>query len=169
MREVFLIAEGDTDIALLKKLIPDRYTKDIRFIAGKGYSAATSLASSLLYNKSDSYVILVLDADTTDPTLVQERYDFLDWQLRRMSVDRSYKIFLFIPMIEALFINHGVVKRYGDNSFDPKSILADALNKKNISLNKFIENLSSYDLNKIRGDQTVQSIIKTVQQEPVQT
>ena len=164
MNNTFLITEGDTDIALLRKLIPDQYTEGVKYVAGKGHSAA----SSLLYDKPDSYVVLVLDADTTDTALIQERRDFLDWQLGRMSVSRSYTIILFVPTIEALFINYGIVKIKQRASFDSKSILSEALREQNVSYAEFIENLSFTEIDRLGKDQTIQAIIKAVQQEIVQ-
>ena len=169
MSKKFLIAESNNDISILRKLIPSQYSNNVKFVAGKGYSAATSLASSLLYDRPDSYVILVLDADTTDPSVIQERYNFLDWQLSRMSVDRSYAIFLFVPTIEALFIDNGIIQHEQKLSIDPKVMLSKALEKSNISIAEFMNNLSPDDLKKLRSNQTVQAIINAVQQEMVQT
>ena len=167
MNKIFLIAEGDTDIAILRKLIPEQYAKGVKFVAGKGYSAATSLAGSLLYDKPDIRVVLVLDADTTDPNLIQERYDFLDWQLKRMSFNRSYDIILFVPMIEALFINHNIIEIEQPVSYNPRNTIDKALKKQNISFNDFIQNLSKSDIDRLRKDQAVQTIIEAVQRETV--
>ena len=165
----FLIAEGETDVALLRKLIPDEYSQGVKFVAGGGYSAAASLASSLLYDKHDSYVLLVLDADTADASFIQERYDFLDWQLGRMSIDHAYEIFLFVPTIEALFINQGIIEAKQKVSFDPKNILQEALKEKEVSLAEFIDTLSQNDIEELRRDQTIQAIVKALQQETVQS
>ena len=164
----FLIAEGETDVALLKVLIPDECSEGIKFVVGGGYSAAIALASSILYDKPDSYVSLVLDADTADPSSVQEKYDFINWQLGKMSVNRSYDIHLFIPASEALFINYSLVKTKQKISFDPKATLKEALEEKNTTLLDFINTLSPIDVEALRQDQTVQNIIQGLHDEVAQ-
>ena len=164
----FLIAEGETDVALLKMLIPTECSEGVKFVVGGGYSAAIVLASSILYDKPDSYVSLVLDADTADPSSVQEKYDFINWQLGKMSANRSYAIHLFIPASEALFINCGLVKTKQKISFDPKATLKEALEKKNTTLFDFINALSPVDIKALRKDQTIQNIIRGLHSEVAQ-
>ena len=168
MKNKFLIAEGETDVALLKKLIPSEYLERIKFVVGGGYSAAIALASSILYNKPDSYVSLVLDADTADPSSIQEKRDFLDWQLSKMSANQLYDIHLFIPAIDALFINYGVVKTKQKVSFDPKATLKGVMEEECITLLEFINNLSQVDVKALREDQTIQNIIRGLHSEVVQ-
>ncbi len=164
----FLIAEGETDVALLKMLIPTECSEGVKFVVGGGYSAAIALASSILYDKPDSYVSLVLDADTADPSSVQEKYDFINWQLGKMSANRSYAIHLFIPASEALFINYGLVKTKQKISFDPKATLKEALDEKGTTLLDFINALSPVDIKALRKDQTIQNIIRSLPSEVAQ-
>ncbi|MGB3779959.1 MAG: hypothetical protein WA960_16470 [Tunicatimonas sp.] len=164
----FLIAEGEADIALLKMLIPAERSEGVKFVVGGGYSAAISLASSILYDKPDSYISLVLDADTADPSSIQEKYDFINWQLGKMSANRSYDIHLFIPASEALFINYGMVKTRQKISFDPKATLKEALDEKGTTLLNFINALSPVDVKALSQDQTVQNIIRGLHSEVAQ-
>lgn len=168
MNKRFLIAEGETDVALLKKFIPNEPAEGIKFVVGGGYSAAIALASSILYDKPDSYVSLVLDADTADPSSVQEKYDFINWQLGKMSANRFYDIHLFVPAIVALFINCGIVKAKQKISFDPKATLKEALEEKGTTLLEFINTLSLDNIKALKKDQTVQNIIQGIHKEVAQ-
>ena len=165
MKKKFLIAEKEVDLVLLKKLISGECSDEIKFVVGGGGSAAIALASSILYDKPDSYVSLVLDADTADPSSIQEKHDFIDWQMGKMSANRSYDIHLFVPAIEALLINHGVVEVNQKVSFDPKATLTEVLKKKGVTLSEFISTLPPDSIKALKEDQVVQNIVHGFQKE----
>jgi hypothetical protein len=146
-------------------LIPTESSEGVKFVVGGGYSAAIALASSILYDKPDSYVSLVLDADTADPSSVQEKYDFINWQLGKMSASCPYNIHLFVPASEALFINHGLVEAKQKTFFNPKTTVEKALGEENMTMLEFINALTPADVKLLRQDQTIQDIIQGLHNE----
>lgn len=85
---------------------------------------------------------LILDADTSEPEAVQERYEFLRYALQQASPDVRFKLFLAVPEIEILFVQDmDFIKRIsGKSAFSeieaefarlhPKKFLSDVLKEK---------------------------------------
>lgn len=100
--KVYIVAEGQTDVALLQRLLQGRLGTDVEFVSGGGRSAAISLAQSLLLARLQP-VALVMDADSVVIERVHEQeniyYDLL--QARAMGV--PFRVLLAVPAIEFLF------------------------------------------------------------------
>src|SRR5258708_32327690 len=102
MRHSTIVTEGEQDRLLLQALLNiEADDPDIRVMAAGGWSSADSLARSFLVRGEDN-VALVVDADTTDPDLVEERKRFLLRSLGSLSSSADWRIFVIAPEIEAL-------------------------------------------------------------------
>ncbi len=102
MKTAYVIAEGQTDIEILKRLLPSRITKEVEFVAGGGRYGAQSLAASILAKRRIP-VALVIDADANDEQIIREKLDFSRWLLKQAAVNVPFEIFFAVPEIEAVF------------------------------------------------------------------
>jgi hypothetical protein len=100
MSRTYLVTEGETDVAILKRVLPERIVETIQFVpAGGGIDTARSLARSLLASRQRP-VALVVDADTSDQLAVQERVDFLDYYMRQGAGPTPFKVFVAVPELD---------------------------------------------------------------------
>lgn len=72
MTAAYLVTERETDVALLRKLLPTALTSNLVFYATNGRSSVYSAAGTLLSDRSCP-VVIVVDADTQDPNEIQEK------------------------------------------------------------------------------------------------
>lgn len=103
MSKVYLITEGQSDQEMLRKLLPEDIVQNTEFVVGNGRYSAQSLARSILA-AARMPVALVLDADTIDPSAVQEQRDFLKEALGQVSAGVPFEIFLAVPELEVLLV-----------------------------------------------------------------
>lgn len=102
MKKAYVVTEGETDIQILKRLLPARIANNATFIDGGGTYGAQSLASSLLAKRRIP-VALVLDADANDAQIIHEKQDVSSWMLKQAAVNVPFKVLLAIPSIETVF------------------------------------------------------------------
>ncbi len=102
MKKACIVTEGQTDIDILKRLLPPQLTREVEFIVGGGWSAAQSLAVSILAKRRIP-VALVIDADANDEQIIHEKLDFSRWSLKQAAVNVPFEVFLAVPQIEAVF------------------------------------------------------------------
>lgn len=103
MKKAYIITEGVTDQEILKTVLPQIIIESVDFIAGAGRYAAQSLARSVLATEQVP-VALVLDADTTAESPIQEQRDLLRTSLSQASPGVKFEVFLAIPEIEIVLI-----------------------------------------------------------------
>lgn len=99
----FVVTQGQTDVQILRAALGvEAGDPDIQFRAGGGWSAADAYARSLLIdNKGD--VALVVDADTTDPNVADDRKRFLRQSLGTVAPrPRKCMVVVVVPEIEQL-------------------------------------------------------------------
>ncbi|MDF5733738.1 MAG: hypothetical protein PUP92_38650, partial [Rhizonema sp. PD38] len=65
MTSAYLVTESETDLTLLRKLLPAAQASDLVFYATKGRSSVYSAAGTLLSDRGRP-VVIVVDADTQD-------------------------------------------------------------------------------------------------------
>lgn len=116
MTSTYIVTEGNTDIEILRTLLPKEYLEDLEFVNGKGSYSAQSLASTIVDVRRRS-VALVLDADTLDEATVNEKKTFLYQTIRPTKSHTFFEVFIAVPEIEILF-------------FHDKGLLEDILGKK---------------------------------------
>ncbi len=102
MKKVCVITEGQTDIDILKRILPSKLAKEVEFVAGGGWSGAQSSAVTILA-KRQIPVALVIDADGNDEQTIHEKLDSSRWLLRQAAVNVDFEVFLAVPQIEAIF------------------------------------------------------------------
>jgi hypothetical protein len=139
MKQAAVVAEGKSDITILKHLLPEDIVKKVEFIEGQGRYSAQSLARSLLAVKRLP-TALVVDTDTSDKRIIQEQEDFLQESLRQASPGVPFSVFLAIPEVEVLLLENPdaieklIHQKLSDADWNiarlqPKEFLSQALKK----------------------------------------
>lgn len=100
---LYIVTEWDFDKDLVEMVIPEQYQQKVSVLSAGGYSAALSMARSILSARHQARTILVVDADATDERDVAEREDFIRTYMHRISGDDRFAILLQKPEIEAVF------------------------------------------------------------------
>ena len=72
MIEQYFVVEGLSDKILLEKMLPPEFVSKTKFIVSNGYNTAISKARSILVT-SEMPVYLLVDSDTTDPHVIDEK------------------------------------------------------------------------------------------------
>ena len=103
MSALYLIAEGQTDILILEKLLAPEVVSNTELVAAGGSYGAQSLATTLLTLRRRP-LALVVDADTTHETTIQERVDLLRFLLRRAAGNVPHEVFVAVPEGEIVFL-----------------------------------------------------------------
>lgn len=135
---LYIVTEGDFDKDLIEILVPEQYQEKVSVLSAGGYSAALSMARSILSARHKAKTILVVDADTVDEKDAEEREDFIRSYMHRISADNRFAILLQKPEIEAVFfedksaLENLTGKAYTDLEFhlakdNPKKNLLDFL------------------------------------------
>lgn len=102
MSGLYLVAEGQTDIQILEKLLVPETVNSTELVAAGGSYGAQSLATTLLTLRRRP-LALVVDADTTNETTIQERVDLLRFLLRQAAGNVPHEVFIAVPEIEIVF------------------------------------------------------------------
>lgn len=139
MKPTIVVTEGITDVALLRTILGvDASNTDTIFVPAGGWSAADSLARSILV-RNEGDVALVVDADTIDANGVEERRQFLHHSLCSIVSTCRFGIFVIVPEIESLlFQNRNIVEKISEHKitdedfvrgqYEPKRMLKALLN-----------------------------------------
>jgi hypothetical protein len=99
MKQVYVITEGQTDLDVLEKLLPELVTKDTGLILT---DSAVSHSRTILTTKRIP-VAVVADANTDDEAAIYEQQDTLQYLLQQASARVPFKVLLAIPSIETIF------------------------------------------------------------------
>jgi hypothetical protein len=157
-----LITEGTTDSVLMQSLIQDQ---SIKYIATGGWSSADSLARSYLTDPLMN-VVLVVDADSSDPSLIEERRRFLNRSLGQIADASRWRVLVVAPEIEALlFENRTVLEELLQNQVDDTDLIRGQYEPKKVlekisgqSRDMLYRRLSNIDLDPIRAAPEIQSL-----------
>ena len=170
--KVYVLAEGQTGIAILQRLLQRRVDTNVEFVSGGGKSSAISLAQSLLVARLQP-VAVVMDADSVDIERVREQetiyYDLL--KARAMGV--PFRVLLAVPAIEFLFFESpGVLKDLGikvterdsiDAKYRPKQALDRLLRQTGTPPHQFIERLPDSAIERLSELPLVKELTEFVQ------
>lgn len=168
MKRAYIIVEGATDAAILKKLLPANLLKDVDIMVGGGAYGARSLAFSLLAKRQQP-VALVLDADTNDEQLIRERMDFSRWSLQQGSVNTPFEVFIAKPTIEAVFFqDRSLLETVTQHKFtelewklaklQPQEILANEPGGKLQAVQRLLDSLNNESIEILRQHPLIQSL-----------
>ncbi|WNZ45258.1 hypothetical protein Q2T42_26065 [Leptolyngbya boryana CZ1] len=101
MSKAYIVVEGPTDAAILRKILPSESLQQVKFIDGEGKYGAVSMARKLLMTEHIP-TALVIDAGTDHASMVHEQQD-LDYLLRLAADGTPFQILMAVPAIEVLF------------------------------------------------------------------
>ena len=178
----YIICESRSDIQILQAILPKQLLKEVEFVAAGGISSVTSLARSIVVRRQVP-VAIVVDADSTVPELVQMRTNSLTEIVESVSVNTPVKVILFIPAIEAIFLqDYQLLSRLlGYNpsqneltlvSSPPIKILKQLIAKseKVSNIAHFVNKLSDEDIETLRNTSAIQELICFLQavREPIE-
>jgi hypothetical protein len=163
-----VIVEGPTDVAVLKAILASSLSAakgaiTVEFRAARGWSAAESLARSILAIDREP-VALVIDADSTSPKQIEERRAVTEGLLGLYAPRSQWLVILMVPMIEALFFTDPdflmkVLLRktkvpptvLRQAKFEPKAALYQLLHASHCSFPELLDRVRDEDPNPLRS------------------
>lgn len=169
MTQAYILTEGNQDIVILKRLIPQPIIQEIKFVDGSGQYGAQSLASTLLATRSIP-VALVTDTDTEDDSLVSEQLDTLNYLLRQASPGIPFKVLLAIPEIEIVLLqNRQLIEKLAERNFTdlewqlaqskPKRFLEAVFGKDTLVSQKILTSASDDEIQTLQQHPLIQDLI----------
>ena len=172
MNRCFVVVEGPTDEELFRQLLVPNIASPVEFRVAGGWSAADSLGRSLLANGSGD-VVVVVDADSVDPTSVAERKRFLMRSLEAIASPARRLVIVIEPELESLFFHNRqllenlVGQPVSDTDFitgryEPRKVLEKLLIGTS-RLDAFRSKLPKLDLNPIRALPSIQQLTDFIQ------
>lgn len=170
MNKVYLVTEGAFDVEMLRKILPEDVVSQTEFITGAGRYSAQSLARSILTAKR-APVALVIDADTVEPSAIEEQKDFLKELLNQASAGTPFEVFIAVPELEVLLVDPpevlGHISHHPPSAneaelakLQPKKFLSELLaeGKGKQSISKAIKMIDNQTLALIRQHPLIQSL-----------
>ena len=104
MNTQYVVVEGVFDKFLLEQILPEEIIAHNKIIVGNGDNLALSKARSLLI-AADLPVVLIVDSDSTEPSIIEEKRDFMVQSLRQFSQPDHFQVIIAVPEIEAIFFS----------------------------------------------------------------
>jgi hypothetical protein len=139
MKRVYILVEGPTDAAILRRILPPEALQDAELVPAGGSPGIPSLARSLLVRRKKP-VAVVMDADSVNPEVIEERQQSTEEFIRSADSSVPVKVVAAVPEIEAWFfanpetVNHVVGVTVTADWFalgkrDPKGVLQQLAEK----------------------------------------
>lgn len=168
MGRYVLVTEGPTDAVILRsilKISPD--DPCIIIEAAGGWSSADSYARTVLV-ENEADVALVVDADSTDPNIIEDRKRFLQRSLGSIPTRKKFRIVVIEPDITYLLFKdrtvlHQLVGRpvedtdYVAASFDARRVLTRLLGPGN-AMQILRDRLAEVDLSFLANDPVLRDL-----------
>jgi hypothetical protein len=158
-----IIMEGQTDVAILRALLPPELLKACHLMPTAGRSTLVSVARTHLI-KNHTPTAVMLDTDTLDPTIIAERIQTTRYLMGAVAGDTPFDIIYCIPHIEAIFFEDTTALQRVFPQFDnvfllqfaktqPKDQLEVLFQKGGgpRTLNAFLGQLTSDEVEKLRA------------------
>jgi hypothetical protein len=102
MTSAYLVTEHESDLTLLRKLLPVPIASDLVFYATNGRSSVYSAAGTLLSDRSRP-VVIVLDAETQNAAEIQEKISLANTLLLPAApLGVPFKVLLAPPTISSI-------------------------------------------------------------------
>jgi len=166
MTQAYIVTEGQNDQLILKTLLPSELIQEVEFINGGGKYGAQSMVGTLLATRQKP-VILVVDADSTNPLRIQEQREFVADLYRSVAAGIPFETFPVAPQIEVvLFESKHLLERLGipasewaTGKYHPKEIIQQALDQQGLSLSKVLASLSDEETNDLRKHPFITELI----------
>ncbi len=163
MRRVYVLVEGPSDAAFLRRILPKELLSNAELVIAGGSSGIPSLARSVLVRRKCP-VAVVMDSDSIDPDVIVERQQSTEDLIRAADASIPVKVIAAIPEIEAWFlaspetIERMVGQKVSEEWLffgrrDPRGALTRLAkeNKKSWDINQAISALDDQDIQRIRA------------------
>ena len=163
MRRVYVLVEGPSDAAFLRRILTKEVLSGAEFVSTGGSSGIPSLGASVLVRRKCP-VAVVMDSDSVDPDVIAERQQSTEDLIRAADASIPVKVVVAIPEIEAWFletpktIERMVGQKLSEEWLslarrDPKRTLGWLAEKNNRSWNidQAIKALDDRDIERIRA------------------
>lgn len=171
MTEQYFVIEGISGRILLEKMLPPEFVSKTKFIVGSGYNTAISKARSILVT-SEIPVYILVDSDTTDPYIVDEKKDYINQMLAHVSLSDRFKVLVSIPETEILLFHDKSVfeslfsvkvddRQWEHAKYEPKKTLMELIeNYDSDYMCEVLSNRLTDDMaKKLRENEIIQNII----------
>jgi hypothetical protein len=99
---LIIVAEGITDVKILRLLLRNELPAAMRFFAGQGRESLVTLARNLLVHEGDP-VLLVMDIATRELASREEILAQVMRALSAVAMPGAFQVFSFTPEIEIAF------------------------------------------------------------------
>lgn len=171
----YIVCEGHLDAQILKTVLPANLLTDVGVVAAGGVSAVESLARSLVVRRRVP-VVIVVDADSVVPELVQQRRKDIEETVESVSINTPVKVVMAVPEMEIIFfqdvsllsrllgyiphqdiLNRAVIQ--------PKQALEELIARSEIihDLSEIIDRLANEDIEILRSSSVMQEIVHFLQ------
>jgi hypothetical protein len=163
MKRVYILVEGPTDAAFLRRILSQEELKDAELVPAGGSLGIPSLARSLLVRRKRP-VAVVMDSDSLNPEVIEERQQSTEDFIQFADASVPVKVVVAVPEIEAWFfasletLEHIVGEKvsadwFGLGKRDPKGVLQQLAekNEKKWDIDRAINALNTEDIDRIRA------------------
>ncbi len=171
----YIVCEGSYDVALLKRLLPEALGSNVKTVEAGGFSAAKSLARSLIVRRQTP-VAIVADADTVIPEQVEQRLKDTEEIVGNVAVNTPVKVILATPALDIIFFQDIslLVRLLGYipsteilnlASYQPQQVLRQLISQsKNFhSYDQLVESLTHEDLEILCQAPVIQEVLQFLQ------
>lgn len=163
----YVVTEGTMDASLVERVLALAGTREVKVLAARGRSSATSLARSLLAN-ARGRVALLLDSDASDAAAVARQRSDLEALLALVGPSSKFRLVLMVPELETILLRDDVLMGAGQPrldegdrqlaQFEPKNVLERLL--KGESRQEFVEGLPPAALERIASTPEFRSLLE---------
>jgi hypothetical protein len=175
MRRAYLLVEGETDAAFLRKVLAPDAQKDVEVVPAGGAAAIPSLARSLLVRRGVPVAVFA-DSDSLNPAVIRERQQSLQGLIEMVAASVPVKVVLAVPEMEVcFFVSPEVIEKVLGRKVppelislgrrDPRGIL-DYLatgGKRKWDTRQAIQEMDGSDIERIRAAPPIQELTKFLQ------
>jgi hypothetical protein len=171
---VWIVLEQESDLAIVKALLPDEIQFASKFIAVGQRSNISSVARTLLVKHKEP-VAVVVNINSFDGPTIREKYLLMEELLRAVSGGTPFKVIPCFPVLEAIFFNAAeIMERIFPKwrtLFDPmyfcktpKDALADLFVNGGgpKTLSKLLDALTEEDVERLRATGPIRELITFV-------
>lgn len=156
--EKLMITEGAFEAQLLKKILPEKIKRNLKFISSTGFGSAISKAKSLSIRLNKN-IILVLNSNTINPNETEEKKEQIEFIFRSLGKEHSVEVFLFQPNIEVIFLESNMVKDKL-KAINPYFNIAPPLHLKKLDNEHVLDQLTSDEIELLRKETSLKELIE---------
>jgi hypothetical protein len=177
---VWIVLEGEDQLAILRALLPDEIQAASEFIAIGKRSNISSIARTVLVKHKEP-VALVVNMNSLDAATIREKYLTTEQLLRAVSGGTPFKVIPCYPVLEAIFFSDAkVLERIFPQwrtlfnpmyfSKTPKDALDDLLANGGgpTTLSNFLDALTEADVKRLRATGPIRELISFVSEAVIQ-